>query len=209
MRLVIVLIIPATVGLYALAQPVVALAFEHGGFTAADTQVTSQVLRFYLIGLPFAAVDQLLIFASYPRKDTLTPALVGVFSVVIYLAVAVVLLRPMGLFSLMIADSIKHIFHAGIMTFLLHRRLGDLKEQLTLTTGKAILAAAIMGCTVWIFSLALPDRPDLLRRLVLVAGGGTAGLLIYLLLITWLRVPEVQLLRTLLRSRFRANKEIE
>ena len=72
-----ILIIPATVGLFVLAHPIVALVFEHGVFTSGDTAATAQVLRFYLFGLTFAAIDQPLIFAFYARKDTLTPALVG------------------------------------------------------------------------------------------------------------------------------------
>src|SRR5690606_21601993 len=103
-RLVCVLILPATAGLFALAGPVVALLFEHGQFTAGDTAMTAQVLRYYLFGLPFAAVDQMLVFASYARKDTLRPALVGVVSIVVYVLVAALLLEPYGLLSLMIAD---------------------------------------------------------------------------------------------------------
>ena len=44
------------------------------------------------------------VFASFARKDTLRPALAGVISILIYLLVAIILLRPMGLLSLMIAD---------------------------------------------------------------------------------------------------------
>ena len=55
---------------------------NNGRFTAADTQTTVEVLRIYVIGLPFAAVDQMLVFASYARKDTWRPALAGVISIV-------------------------------------------------------------------------------------------------------------------------------
>ncbi|MCA9970506.1 MAG: murein biosynthesis integral membrane protein MurJ, partial [Anaerolineales bacterium] len=95
-RLVITLIMPATAGLFALSIPIVALLFEHGEFTPQDTIVTSLALRAYLFGLPFAAVDQMLVFASYARKDTLRPALVGVVSIVIYLGTAVALRGPLG-----------------------------------------------------------------------------------------------------------------
>ncbi|MBN1179466.1 MAG: murein biosynthesis integral membrane protein MurJ, partial [Anaerolineae bacterium] len=67
LRLVLALVIPATVGLYVLAHPVVALVFEHGDFTPADTLAVAEALRYHLVGLIFAAVDQLLIFAFYAR----------------------------------------------------------------------------------------------------------------------------------------------
>ena len=88
LRLAIVLIIPAAVGLFILAQPVVSLIFEHGKFGPADTAVTALALRLYLLGLPFAAVDLLLVFAFYARQNTLTPALIGLVSLVAYMVVA-------------------------------------------------------------------------------------------------------------------------
>jgi putative peptidoglycan lipid II flippase len=76
LRLAATLIFPATAGLFALAAPITALLFEHGQFLPQDTIITTQVLRLYLFGLPFAALDMMLVFASYARKDTWRPALV-------------------------------------------------------------------------------------------------------------------------------------
>ena len=123
-RLAATLILPATAGLFALAAPIIGLLFEHGQFLPRDTDITTQVLRLYLIGLPFAALDMMLVFASYARKDTWRPALVGVISIVIYTIIALLLLEPLGLLSLMVADSIKHIIHTLIMLWLLQRHLG-------------------------------------------------------------------------------------
>ncbi len=192
LRLVLVLIIPATVGLFLLAQPIVALAFEHGDFLSADTQETSVLLRLYLLGLPFAAVDQLLIFAFYARKNTLSPALVGVLSVAVYLLVATILLKPLGLYSLMIADSIKHMVHAGVMTYLLYRRFGGFRDRILLTTGKAILASTVMGCSVWATMAILPSPSSLSSRLLIVSSGGTLGVITYMLIAILLKIPEAQ-----------------
>ena len=74
LRLTISLILPAATGLFLLAVPIIGLLFEHGAFVAADTEITANALRVYLIGLPFAAIDLLLVYAFYARKDTLTPA---------------------------------------------------------------------------------------------------------------------------------------
>jgi putative peptidoglycan lipid II flippase len=203
LNLVLILIIPATVGLFLLATPIVALAFERGDWLPAATQETSIVLRYYLLGLPFAAVDQVLIFAFYARKNTLTPALVGVLSVGVYLAVAVLLIRPLGLYSLMIADSVKHMSHAGVMALLLHRRMGGVKDGILATTIKASVASVLMGAAVWGICQVLPASPDLLSRIILVAGGGGLGILVYGLVMGQLRVPAADLLWSLLISRLR------
>ncbi len=73
LRLVLVLLIPATVGLAALAEPVIRLLFEHGVFLPADTAMTAVALRLYLLGLLFAGVDFLLNYTFYARRTPEPP----------------------------------------------------------------------------------------------------------------------------------------
>ena len=68
--------LPATVGLIVLREPLVQLLFERGRFGGADTARTALVFLAYAPQLPFTALDQLLIVAFYARKDTRTPVLV-------------------------------------------------------------------------------------------------------------------------------------
>ena len=165
LRLTTSLILPAAAGLFVLATPIIALLFEHGAFGASDTEVTAVALRLYLIGLPFAAVDLLLVYAFYARKDTLTPALVGILSLVIYMGAALLLFERYGLYSLMIADSCKHLAHAAVAGFLLWRRLHGFELlAMARTLVKTALASALM------VALALMTLP----RLEAVFGGSTA-----------------------------------
>lgn len=204
-NLVNLLIIPATVGLFVLARPIVALAFERGEFTAGDTAMTAFVLQVFLVGLSFAAVDQILIFAFYARQDTLTPALVGIFSVFVYVAVALLLRGPLGLFSLMVADSVKQITHALVTGALLSRRLGGFRRTgLWGTLGKVVVAALGMGvlavvALLAVKALALP--PGLVERLVSVAAPGVVGVVVYFALAARLNIAEVRLAADFLRRR--------
>ncbi|MCA9915522.1 MAG: murein biosynthesis integral membrane protein MurJ, partial [Anaerolineae bacterium] len=129
LRLAITLIIPAALGLFVLATPIIMLLFQGGEFTSADTLITVQALRYYLIGLPFAALDLRLVYAFYARKDTFTPALIGLFSHGVYIVTVLLLFERFSLYSLMLADSLKHIVHASISGVLLHRRLRGFGDQ--------------------------------------------------------------------------------
>lgn len=206
-RLVTFLILPSTAGLFALSAPIVALLFERGEFTQQDTLTTALVLRVYLVGLPFAAVDQMLVFASYARKDTLRPALVGVVSIVIYSAVALILLKPMGLLSLMIADATKHVVHTFLMAWILGKRLGGLPGYgLGATSFKALVASLVTGllaagAAYWIGS-ALPVT-TLAGKLLPVAAGGVIGVLCYGGLSLLLDIPEARSMPQLLFNRWR------
>ena len=147
----------------------------------------------------------LLVHAFYARQDTLTPALIGAYAIAVYLGVALVLLPHIGLLSLMVADSIKHVLHMTISALILRRRIGRLAGQSVVRTLLAsILAAAVMGGLALgllnVIRDALPGT-GLLAELAAVAGPGLAGAALYALLLALLRVDEVRLLWDTLRGR--------
>jgi putative peptidoglycan lipid II flippase len=186
LRLVIVLLVPATVGLWVLAVPVIRLLFQHGNFTAADTQMTAITLRFYLIGLPFAGVDFLLNYTFYARQDTRTPAVVGVVAVGIYFIVALLLKGPLGYLGLVLADSAKQAGHALIMTFLLLQTVGRPTGQgIRAVTVKTVGAAAAMGLVAWFIAAALARLlpTGLISEVLMVAVPATVGAIAYLALL--------------------------
>ena len=185
-NLVAIFILPASMGLFILARPIVNLLFGYGLYTPSDVTQTANVLRIYVLGLPFAAIDQMLVFASYAKKDTLRPSIVGIISMGIYTIVALATVKPLGLFCLMVADAVKHVSHTMMMLVVLHPKIGSLNGYGILPTiGKAIFATAVMGAAAYftqqfITTLALPA---LLDRLVPVAAAGGIGVLIYIVFV--------------------------
>ncbi len=208
LRLAITLILPATAALFVLATPVIALLFEHGAFTATDTQITATALRLYLPGLPFAALDLLLVYAFYARQDTLTPALVGALSLLVYILIAIALFPALGLFSLMIADSVKHIIHATLCGIILVRRVEGLGQQrFWLTLGKSGLASLVTGLVVWLLlpTLAqLTGTGNTLAELLLVLVAGGLSALCFALMAWALRLHELRWLWGLVTQRQRS-----
>jgi putative peptidoglycan lipid II flippase len=210
LRLALTLVLPATAGLFALAPAIIALLLEHGEFTAQDTAVTAIVLRVYLAGLPFAAIDQMLVFASYARKDTWRPAVAGIISIVIYTITAVLLLKPIGLYSLMVADAIKHFSHTMIMLWLLQRHLGGLRGfGISRAIWKALAASVLTGLVAYgVGEMAVAWLPlsGFLGKLTIVALAGGLGLLTFLGLVQLLNIAEVQMLHRTLTARLRRPK---
>lgn len=195
LRLVIALIFPAAAGLFALAPAIIALLFQRGEFLPSDTALTAQILRIDLIGLPFAGIDLILIYASYARKDTLRPALVGVASVIFYVIAASILTGRWGLPGLMAANAGKIIIHTLIMLILLQVNLDGLRGYgVSKTFVKALFASILMGFItwgLWIYTDRLLEGAGLLQILIPVVIPGTIGLLIYLLLSRLFGIQEV------------------
>jgi putative peptidoglycan lipid II flippase len=165
-KLVLLLILPAAVGLFTLARPIVSLLFEHGAFTSSDTTQTALALQFYVIGLPFAAIDQPLVFAFYARKNTLLPNLVQFAAVAVYLIVALGLIQSLGMIGLVIANSAQLTSHALLMLWFTRTRLGGFAHSGVIAMLlKAGAAACAMGLITY---LALGVSRD-------VGGSGTIG----------------------------------
>ena len=194
LRMVLVLMIPAAVGLWLLGEPVTRLFFQRGLFTAQDTGQVVAALNIYLVGMLFAAVDFPLNYAFYARNNTLWPALVGVLSVGVYTVVALVLVQGAGFLGLVWADSAKQASHALVMLGLLLWKVGPLGARMG--QGMARIGAATLLMALGIWGLGWGVKPllpagslgDLLW--LIVAGGGGAG--IYGLTLLGLGMPEAQ-----------------
>ena len=194
MRLVLVLMIPATVGLWVLAAPVIRLLFQHGNFLPQDTTMTAMALRLYLLGLLFAGVDFLLNYTYYARQNTRTPAIVGVVAVGFYFVSALALMPRYGFLGLVLADSVKQAGHAVIMTVLLMRTEGRPRGQrIRQTFFKCAAVALVMGGGVWLLAnwlvTLLPG--GFVGKLLVVAIAAGIGGGFYVLALTRLDVPEI------------------
>lgn len=202
LKMVWVLILPAVVGLFMLAEPVVALVFQHGDFTPFDTGQTTLALRLYLLGTAFAALDLPLVFAFYARQNTLTPALVGMGGVGLYLLAALIptVFRPLRMTDLVLANSVQLTGHALVMLWLAHH-FGSLRGRGLGKTGlRALLAAFLMAGAIGLsrWGLAgLVSGGGMLSWLLLVGLSGGLGLLTYVTALVWLRVEEMHALLTL------------
>ena len=199
LKVVLLLILPATAGLAALAGPITGLAFQRGLFTADDTAITALALLCYLPGLPAAAIDQLLLFAFYARKNTLTPNLIQGAAILCYLLVALPLLlfTRLGFLALVLGNSAQWIGHA-LITYVMLRRAVPLDGlRLGEATGKGLLASALMAGAVLGLATLGAGMPPLL--LVPLAGG--AGMLLYFAACAALRVEALSFFFGAVRAR--------
>jgi putative peptidoglycan lipid II flippase len=209
MRLVLLLILPATAGLVVLREPVVALLFQRGAFDVAATRNTAEAFRYFSPQLPFAALDQLFIVAFYARKNTRTPVLVGVVTVLLYILAAPVLcgcvgFAPFGALGgngLALANTIQNSAHAVILYVLLRRLFPDLGGGgFGGFLVRVALAALAMGLAL---AATLPLLAAHLPVVLVVIVGGALGAVVYAALLGLLRVREAGLLWAELLRRLR------
>ena len=91
MKLVLLIAMPAAVGLIMLAEPLVTTIFYGGEFTAFDVEMTALSLQAFAIGLIGFSFVKILAPAYFAREDTRTPVRVGLIALVVNFGLSVVL----------------------------------------------------------------------------------------------------------------------
>jgi len=147
LRLMLMLNVPATVGLVALATPIIALIFERGAFAAGhSTGPTAAALMFYAPGLLGYSAVKLATPAFYALRDSRTPVVVSVLSVAVNLVLNLTLVRVIGYRGLALGTALAAIFNALTLLWLLSRRLDGLEgRRIAVALAKIGAASLVMG----------------------------------------------------------------
>ena len=122
MELVLILTLPAAAGLAIAAQPIIALLFQHGQFTAADTAATAAALSGFALGLPAYVLIKVLTPGFHVRSDTSTPVRVALAAMLVNLVANLVLVWPLGHVGIALGTAISAWVNAGALWWLLVRR---------------------------------------------------------------------------------------
>lgn len=206
LRAVVVLSLPATVGLIVLSRPIVALLFERGAFGASSTEAVAWALRLYALGLVGYAGLEILARVFYALHDTFTPVLVGAAAVAGNILLSVTLSRlfeAMGwarFGALALANSLAVLAEVGALYAFSGRRLGQLDgRQMPVTIVKCTIASLMMGAVLLLWRAASAGQSLLLQ----VVGGAALGLLTFALAAYFLRMEEAQRVADLLARRTR------
>ncbi len=207
-RVVLLMMLPATVGLIVLSEPMVRLLFERGRFAEAETARTAVVFLAYAPQLPFTALDQLFIVAFYARKDTRTPVLIGIAGVLVYLVAALALIGPLDVVGLALANAIQNSFHGLVLLGLLERRgraegIGALLDRdLATYVARVAIASLAMGAALWwIAGLTLGVGSDGIMHAVVLATLAAIGALVYAVALELLGVRDIRQVIQALRRR--------
>lgn len=194
LRMMLMLNVPATIGLVALAHPIVALLLERQRFTPADTIATATALMFYAPGLIGYSAVKIASPTFYSLGDSRTPVTISVASVGVNLALNLALVKVMGYRGLALGTTLAALFNAGMLVWMLDRRMGGLERARTaLALGKITVASLAMGAaavlSAWWLSAVVPGDGTAPRALRVALAIG-AGLLVLGLAARALRMSE-------------------
>ena len=208
LRLTFLMTIPSAVGLIVLSRPIIALIYQHGRFTANDTEQTAVVLACNAIGLTAYSSVRVLAPSFFALKDTRIPMAASLLSIVTNYVVVKLMIDGLhaGIRGLALALPAVTMVNFGLLFFFMHRKLGGLEVRSLLATFfKVLLASLVMGgicwrLNGWIESFLGTD--GLLARLTAVGASVFVGMAVFFATARLLRVGEMEQLTGMLRRKF-------
>lgn len=142
--LILLVTVPAALGLILCNQAVYSLFFMRGSFTAFDVSQAALALAWYAPGLLFVGISRVVVPSFYAMKDTRTPVMVSFWTLVVNVVAGLVLMQTMGHAGLALALTIASIFNAVVLTLLLSKRLGDLQISRIFRTALRMIPALVL-----------------------------------------------------------------
>lgn len=145
------LVFPAVIGFMVFAEPIVALLFGRGAFTAEDVVLVGGALFMYAPSLIGLAYREVLARMFYSLHDTRTPTINAVVTVILNVIFSITLSRFIGLNGLALGTSLAGIIGAVIMFAMLRVQMNGLKlTRILPNSTKILFSSIVMGVVSYV-----------------------------------------------------------
>lgn len=197
-RWMILVSFPIAGALYALADEIVLLVYQHGNFDASATVVTAGVLKIFCIGLPFDSISAILVGYFYSLRDYSSLIRIALFSVIVKVIAGICLTHFFGYSGLAASTIVAVVCKAVFMTIRLNKHNIPLdniletrallwKSLLSVLPGILIAFYLIPLLSPLMFSIV--KIPMLANLLIIIVGSGMI-FFFYGLMLTVVRIHE-------------------
>ncbi len=229
MRVMTLIVVPSTVGLLALAEPITNVLFQRGAYGHAQVLETAFALRAYAIGLWSVSMARLVVPAFYALGDTKVPVKCAAIAFVANMLASLALMGPvpaeggeavaaiarvteaLGIVDLRhaglaLATSIAATVNFAFLLYLLGRRLPGVRllDLMPSLARSSIAAVAMLPVVLFVASLADFTRTGaLVWRATVLLAAVTAGGGVYAAVLLATGGEETMALRKVLVARFR------
>ena len=184
--------IPSAFGIFILSEDIIRALFGRGEFNNEDVLITSKILLVYSFSLPGYMLARIFnqVFYSYEKVEYPVKAAVPTF--ICNFILCFLLYSPLGVLGLAISGAVSIWLNLFIQIFYLRKNFRSFYEKLLIFDFKKLLkilfSAIIMVISILIFKkiLDLNIYLDLLIQILI-------GLIIYFLILNWLKLNEIKL----------------
>ena len=204
--LILLVTIPAALGLILCSQAIYSLFFMRGHFTAHDVMQSAYALSWYAPGLLFVGISRVAVPCFYAMKDTRTPVKISLWTLMVNVFAGLVLMQFMGHTGLALALTLASVFNALALSTLSNKKIGGFGLLHVAGTLFKIVTGLIVMAFFFVWVLSGVDwysHGDFFTRLGTLFFAVTGGGIIYLASLWMFRVAEVRQAVNVLAERFK------
>lgn len=199
-NILIILIVPASIGFFVLRFPIVKLIFLRGSFDIRAAEMTAYALYFATLGMIGFSLREVINRALYAIKDTKTAMVNGAIAVLINIIASISLVPYLDLGGLVLGTSLSAILGTILLMYSLHKRIGNYGyKNIILTFSKVVSVSLLMGvivnyCYDFIYELSNSNLLGIILSVV-------SGFMFYCLLIMLVKINEVGDIKRIVTSK--------
>lgn len=197
MNVIIVALVPIIVGCIVLSRQIVEVLFQRNAFTSKDTTMTASILWIYVIGILAFALRDVLTRGFYSMEDSKTPMINSIISIVFNISLNLILVKPLGYKGLAIATAVSAYIGLLLFNRSMRKKIeGYSSRDNYIVFVKSLFAALIMGLGVkLVYGIVASSLVGgLLFKLIALASAVGVGVIIYALIMHFLRVEEYEMI---------------
>lgn len=197
MNVIIVALVPIIVGCIVLSRQIVEVLFQRNAFTSKDTTMTASILWIYVIGILAFALRDVLTRGFYSMEDSKTPMINSIISIVFNISLNLILVKPLGYKGLAIATAVSAYIGLLLFNRSMRKKIeGYSSRDNYIVFVKSLFAALIMGLGVkLVYGIVASSLVGgLLFKLIALASAVGVGVIVYALIMHFLRVEEYEMI---------------
>lgn len=152
LKLVLLIGLPATLGLTLLAEPLLSTLFQYNEFGSDDVRMAGKSLMAYSLGLLAFMLIKVLVPGFTSRQDTQTPVRFGIHSIVANVVLNLLLVLPLAHAGIALATTLSAYLNALLLLFtLLKNKIYQPGKQWSLYIAQIVAANTIMSTFLYYF----------------------------------------------------------
>ena len=191
MKAVTIIILPITAVLAVLSKPVIALLYQHGGFTYTDTLTTAGALSCYAFGMIALAYNEILSKSFFSMQNSKTPMINAIISMIANIVTAYILSPIMGISGLAVAAATGSYVNAILNYVFMKKYYKTLLTKVDVFNMlKSLIAALLMSALMTFIVKYMPftDKTTLKNVIITLILTVSSGFLLYAVLCFVLKI---------------------
>lgn len=205
-NIIILIIIPISMYIIVLAQPIVRVVFQRGQFNSNDTINMASALSAYAIGLVGVSLREIFNRIFYSFKDTKTPMINGVLSMILNIIFNLCVMRKFGFVGLALSTSVSSIVCTVLLCKSLKKNIKYFgQDKILKTLIKCLFVSIITSvATKYVYDMFIGFLGNgILQDIVAMILGVSIGGAIYIILGMLLNIEEIHILLIMIKKKLK------